>query len=259
MSPRLLVPPPDKRNARLRSVPTVRSPGPVFLGFARAAFSDAKTLGDARLPVEERWRPLELRLRCLTYALTALEAHVVAVHQCFFAREMTTRQVLSWRKRPLLDRFSDLLPKRAHSARRQRLLRDVVELERLVRQPPPLQVVEQIDLFERSERPRGADFWFGNAVWVRRAGPKDDDEGHRPAELPRDPLELTDRALDTALLVVLEHVVLLDRTFRGWAEHPLSTRYDGKALTAGEWFLELRESYVGPHAAFFKRVVVDEA
>lgn len=256
VSPRLLVDPPEKRSARLRTVPTVRSPGSVFLGFARAAWSEGRSEAGTRAPAE-RWRPLELRLRCLTFALTALEAHVVAVQQTFFAREMTGKQVLSWRRRSLLERISDLLPKRAHSARRQRLLRDVTELERVIRQPPPLQVAEQIDLFERSVQPRGADFWFGNAVWVKRPGKKDDDEGHRPAGLPRDPLELTDGALDTALLIVLEHCVLLDRTFQGWAEHPLSTRHEGKTLSAGDWFTELREGYTGPHAAYFKRVVVD--
>lgn len=255
MSPRLLVDPPEKRHARKRTLPTVRSPGPVFLGFARAAFEEARAL-PATPSSDERWLPLERRVRCLGYALTALEAHVVAVHQAFFARELTTRQARAWRKRPLLERFSELLPKRAHSARRQRLLRDVLELERVLRQPPPLEVAEQIDLFERSERPSGADFWFGKAVWVRRHAPKDDDEGHRPAALPRDPLDLDQRALETALLVVLEHCVLLDRTFQGWAEHPLTTKVAGRTLSAREWFSELREGYTGPHAAYFKRVVV---
>lgn len=255
MGPRLLVSPPEKRQARQRTLPTVRVPGPVFLGFARAAYEEARASAATSSP-EDRWLPLERRARCLTYALTALEAHVVGVHQSFFARELTTRQVRAWRRRPLLERFSDLLPKRQHSARRQRLLRDVLELAHVLAQPPPFQVVEQIDLFERSERASGADFWFGRAVWVRRHGPKDDEDGHRPAALPRDPLDLDERALETALLIVLEHCVLLDRTFQGWAEHPLTTRFEGRTLTAGEWFAELREGYTGPHATFFKRVVV---
>ncbi len=256
--PRLLVDPPERRHARQRSVPTVRSPGPVFLGFARAAFRGLAEASETPGSPAERWRPVELRLRCLSYALTALEAHVVAVHQTFFARELSGKQVLAWRRRPLLERFSELLPKKAYSARRQRLLRDVVELERVVRQPPPFQVAEQIDLFQRSERPSGADFWFGNAVWVRRPrSAKDADEGQRPGYLPQDPLELSERQLQTALLIVLEHCVLLDRTFQGWAEHPLSTRDEGRTLTASDWFAELREGYTGPHAAFFKRVVVE--
>lgn len=255
VSPRLLVEPPEKRHARKRTLPTVRSPGPVFLGFARVAFDESRALARSTSP-EERWLPLERRVRCLLYALSALEAHVVAVHQAFFARELSTRQVIAWRKRPLLERLSELLPKRLHSARRQRLLRDVLELERVTRQPPPLEVAEQIDLFERSERPSGIDFWFGRAVWVRRPTARDDEDGHRPAALPRDPLELDDRALVTALLVVLEHCVVLDRTYEGWTEHPLATQVGSRTLTAGEWFQELRDGYEGSHAAFFKRVAV---
>lgn len=256
VGPRLLVDPPVKRQARKRTLPTVRSPAPVFLGFARAAYDESKALPQTSAPAE-RWLPLERRIRCLHYALAALEAHVAAVHQTFFAQELSTRQVSAWRQRPLLERLSELLPRRLHSARRQRLLRDVLELERVIRQPPPLEVAEQIDLFERSERPSGVDFWFGRAVWVRRPTARDEEEGHRPAALPRDPLELDERGLVTALLVVLEHCVVLDRVFEGWTEHPLATRSGGTTLTAREWFKELREGYAGPHAAFFKRVVVE--
>jgi hypothetical protein len=54
---------------------------------------------------------------------------------------------------------------------------------------------------------------------------------------------------------VLEHCVLLDRSFVGWAEHPLTASDQGEPLTATAWFEELRAAYEGPHAAYFRRVV----
>jgi len=265
VSRRSLVDPPQPRGARKRSLPTIRSPGPVFLGFAAHNYRAAcdvepdTPFGLAGPAGPARFRALELRTAALLFASCALEAHVVAVHQCFFARDLSTRQVLAWRKLDLVARFADLLPRRVHSARRQRLLLDVVELLGVVRQPPPLRVAEQIDLFERSVRPSGPSFWYGNAVWVRRDNARpSDDERHRPADLPRDPLELALTQLQTALLVLLEHCVLLDRHFSRWAEWPLATVVDGGVLTAAGWFDELRRAYLGPHAAYFRRIVVED-
>lgn len=255
MSRRTLVDAPEHRSARKRSLPTIRSPGPVFLAFAISSYREAKELLDD--PAVGRFRALEMRLGALLYTSSAIEAHAVAVHQCFFARDMPTREVLLWRRGPLVERFADLLPRKVHSARRQRLLADVVELIDLVRQPPPIAVAEQIDLFERTERPSGPEFWFGNTVWVRREPPRlPEEERHHPAELPIDPLELTDQALETALLILLEHVVLLDRHYTRWAEWPLATRIGGETVTAAAWFDELRKAYDGPHAAYFRRIAL---
>jgi hypothetical protein len=259
VSRRSLVDPPIQRGARKRTLPTIRSPGPVFLSFAAEAYRgsrDAEAEGAVSLG---RFRSLEQRTSALMFASCALEAHSVAVHQAFFARDMSTREVAEWRRRGLVERFADLLPKKVHSARRQRLLMDVTELIEVVRQPPPIRVAEQIDLFDRTERPTGPDFWFGNSVWVRRDGPRlPEDERHRPADLPTDPLELTHTHLVTALLILLEHCVLLDRHFTRWAEWPLATLIDGQVLTAASWFDELRKSYAGPHAAYFRRIVLEE-
>lgn len=258
MSRRRLVSTPSTRSVRLRSVPTVRSTGGVFLSFSREAYqglSNTGTLGQTHPDPLERWRHLEHCARALGFACTALEAHLVGVHQCFFGRDFTTRQINDWRERPLVERLSSVLPRRAHSLRRQRLLQDVLDLEHLLRQPPPFQVAEQIDLFERSLRPAGYDFWFGRTAWARRS-----DRAHRGverghAELPRHPLDLTTSHISTALLIVLEHCVLLDRIFASWAEHPLTgTAHEGP-FTATGWFEEIRADYAGPHAAYFRRVV----
>jgi hypothetical protein len=251
--------PPRPRGARKRTLPTIRSPGPVFLGFAARSFRAAADAQGQPAPALTGFRALEQRTSALLFASCALEAHTVAVHQCFFARDLSTREILLWRKGDLVDRLADLLPKKVHSPRRQRLLMDVAELCELVRQPPPIRVAEQIDLFERTERPSGPEFWFGNTVWVRRDESRlIEDERHRPADLPADPLELTHEHLVTALLILLEHCVLLDRHFARWAEWPLATLLDGQVLTAATWFDELRRAYAGPHAAYFRRVVATE-
>lgn len=246
----------------MRSVPTVRSPGGVFLSFAREAYQALSTKETARkthLDPLERWRHLEQCARALGFACTALEAHLVGIHQCFFGRDFTTRQIEEWRERPLLERLSSVLPRRAHSLRRQRLLQDVLDVERLLRQPPPFQVAEQIDLFERSLRPAGYDFWFGRTTWARRPERTQRGGERGYAALPRNPLDLTTSHVRTALLIVLEHCVLLDRSFGGWAEHPLTATDPHGPCTATLWFEELRADYAGPHAAFFRRVVTARA
>ena len=254
MTRRTLVDAPEQRSARKRSLPTIRSPGPVFLAFAAQSYREARDLPDDAGAIA-RFRPLELRLSALTFMASALEAHMVAVHQCFFARDMPTREVLLWRRGPLIARFADLLPRKVYSARRQRLLADVVELIDVARQPPPIAVAEQIDLFERTERPSGPEFWFGNSVWVRRDVPRlPEEERHHPAALPTDPLELEDESMQTALLILLEQCVLLDRHYTAWAEWPLATRIGSETLTAAAWFDEMRQAYNGPHAAYFRRI-----
>jgi hypothetical protein len=240
-------------------LPTVRSPGPVFLGFAAEAFRASQELAEGPLLPAERWRPTEARISALSYAHAALEAHTVGVHHCFFGQKMATREVVAWRQQSLVQRFAELLPKTAQSGRRQRLLRDVVELLALCRQPPPLHVVEQIELFARKDKPSGADFWFGRSTWVRRELPKgslgDKEPGH-PAGLPKDPLALGESPTMTALLVLLEHVILLDRYYPRWSEWPLRTWRRAEELSAAGWFEELRGGYDGPHASSFRRVVL---
>lgn len=236
--------------------------GGVFLSFSREAYqalASQVTAGKAQRDPLDRWRHLEHCARVLGFACTALEAHLVAIHQCFFGRDFTTRQIAEWRERPLLERLSSVLPRRAHSLRRQRLLQDVLDVERLLRQPPPFQVAEQIDLFERSLRPAGYDFWFGRTAWARRtdSGQRGRERGY--AEFPLNPLDLTSSHIRTALLIVLEHCVLLDRSFVGWAEHPLTATDHEGAVTATLWFEELRADYAGPHAAYFRRVVTARA
>jgi hypothetical protein len=260
VSTRNLVDAPEQRSARRRLRPTVRSPGPLFLGFAYESWSASQDWADeAPLPTD-RWRGLEIRLSCLNFAMSALEAHTVAVHQVFFAGSMPRRQVAEWRRRPLVERMADLLPKKVHSARRQRLLQDVIDLVEHVRQPPPFQVAEQIDLFERPERPSGTEFWYGKSVWVRSPPPhevNETDERYRPSDLPTDPLDVGRAQLSTALLIILEHLVLLDRHFKDWPEWPLTTRHENEEISVSAWFALLRSDYTGRHSAFFRRIQLD--
>lgn len=244
---------------RKLSPASVRSPGAIFLYFAARNLDESCRLEGAGRDVERRWRAVEHRLSAFVFACSALEAHVVGVHQCFFAHRLPAREVRAWRELPLDERVKDLLPKRSLSSRRRRLLAEVMAFKRRVEQPPPFQVAEQIELFGPPEPPSSGTFWFGaeRGAFVKVTPKRDDDNEDRPTGLPKDPLDLEAVPLVTALLVVLEHCVLLDRHFQGWAEWPLSLRRDGRTVTAAEWFFELRAGYDGPHAAYFRRIRTD--
>lgn len=246
--------------ARKASPASIRSPGAIFLSFAARNFDEARRVDEAgREDPDQRWRATEHRLAAFLFACSALEAHVVGVHQCFFGQGRTPRELRTWRARSLEARVKELLPKRSWSVRRRRLLADVVQLRRRAEQPPPFQVAEQIELFGPAEPPAHGAFWFGpdRGGWFKVAPRRDEDDEHQPAGLPDDPLDLDERQLTTALLVVLEHTVLLDRHFQGWSEWPLSARVGGRTVTAAEWFDALRAGYEGPHAAYFRRVRAD--
>jgi hypothetical protein len=83
-------------------------------------------------------------------------------------------------------------------------------------------------------------------------GPAYREARYRPAALPADVLSFGDRHLRTCLLVMLEHLVLIERRFH--PEPPLVIRREGGSIEIGEWFEELRSGYVGPHAAYFDRI-----
>lgn len=237
--------------------PTIRSPAAVFLAYAMRNLDLAEAAKRERPLAQARWRAVEHRLSCFVFACSALEAHAVAVHQAFFAHRMPSRAVLAWRERPLAERLFELLPRRERSLRREQLLEDVLTFRRRVEQPPPFPVAEQIELFARPEPERADAFWFGDArsAFVRLFSEPSDE--HRPADLPGHPLDLDERGLETALLVVLEHIVLLDRHFKGWAEWPLRAVKDGRPQSAAAWFEELRGRYEGPHAAYFRRIRIE--
>lgn len=249
---------------RKRSSAAVRSPAALFLHFAARNLDEADRLqgeqGPHRhpsIPPGVRWRVMEHRLSCVRFATAALEAHVLALHQVFFAHQMTQAEGAAWRRLPLSERLQALLPKRVLSPRRRNLLQEVLALEERISRPPPFQVAEQIELFAPTETRSSADFWFGSArgAWVKvPLRQSDEPDEARPAGLPDDPAELSTPHVLACLLVLLEHALLLDRAYPEWSEWPLSLFHDGQARSAGEWFQALRERYEGPQAAYFRRI-----
>lgn len=250
----------DQPKPRRKLLPaSVRSPGALFLQFAATHLEETELSGHRTGTESSRFAPVRSHLSALLFAGSALEAHVVGLHHCFFAHRMRAEAVVAWRQRPLPERLADLLPKKVLSQRRRRLLDDVLALQRRVLQPPPFHVAEQIELFAPAAPPEKGAFWFGNteSTWVKMPSAGDDDDTHHPAGFPLDPLDLQPRHLVTALLILLEHAVLLDRAYRSWSEWPLSVFVGGEVRTAGEWLGVLRHSYEGPHAAYFRRIRID--
>lgn len=240
------------------SAAAVRSPAALFLHFAARNLEESRI--DTAVSLSERtpqWRLVEHRLSCVLFACSALEAHLVAVHQVFFAHRLSRQEASSWRQLPMVERLSSLLSKRVFSTRRQMLLQEVLELRERIAQPPPFQVAEQIELFAPVQTRSSSDFWFGSAqgAWVKVPLETQEGTDHQPsAGLPKDPADLNDTHVVTALLILLEHAILLDRAYANWSEWPLSVLRDRVACPAVLWFEDLRQAYEGPHAAYFRRI-----
>jgi hypothetical protein len=226
------------------------SPAQVFLTCAVAEW-DALGAAAARRPATGgtddagaslRWGLLRHRLGALTWACSALEARANEVQAEHGIPGRVRVPEAEWRARPLEQRVGELVGAREMSRRRQRLLRDVEEFRDAILRPRPARFVEQLRLDDP-----GRD---AVPVLVESAGGRE--RRYRPADLPGNPLNFADGHLRTALLVVLEHVVLLDRRFE--RHHPLTARRGTGEVTAAAWFEELRGGYQGPHAAYFRRV-----
>lgn len=248
-------------NRKKASTAAVRSPAALFLHFAARNLEESRVFvspaGHEHTP---QWRLVEHRLSAILFACSAVEAHLVAIHQVFFAHRISRQEAADWRQLPILERLASLLPKRVFSARRQLLLREVLDLRERISQPPPFQVAEQIELFAPVQTRSSSDFWFGSSqgAWVKVPLDAQEEEENPPgAGLPKDPADLQDIHVVTALLILLEHAILLDRIYQNWSEWPLSVLRDKDPSPATQWFEELRESYEGPHAAYFRRLRTD--
>lgn len=240
------------------STAALRSPAALFLHFAARNLDESRGIAPvSSLEHAHQWRLVEHRLSCVLFACSALEAHLVAIHQVFFAHRMSRQNAATWRQLPLVERLSSLLPKRVFSTRRQGLLHEVLELRERIAQPPPFQVAEQIELFAPVRTRSSSDFWFGSSpgTWVKVPLETSEKIDHpASAGLPKDPADLKDVHIVTALLILLEHAILLDRAYPQWSEWPLSVLLERDAIPAAAWFEALRERYDGPHAAYFRRI-----
>ena len=249
-------------NRKKASTAAVRSPAALFLHFSARNLEESRSLLATTGPEQHtpQWRLVEHRLSALLFACSALEAHLVAIHQVFFGHRISRQEAAAWRQLPILERLSSLLPKRVFSTRRQLLLREVLELRERIAQPPPFQVAEQIELFAPVQTRSSSDFWFGSSqgAWVKVPLDAQEEEENPPsAGLPKDPADLLDLHVVTALLILLEHAILLDRIYQNWSEWPLSVLRDRDPSHASQWFEELRAPYEGPHAAYFRRLRTD--
>ncbi|MEX2610527.1 MAG: hypothetical protein WEA24_11315 [Gemmatimonadota bacterium] len=217
------------------------SPAQVFL---TCAVADWDALGDDAMAGPEevlRWERLRRRLGAFIWACSALEARANEVQAEHGIPGRVRVPEAEWRTRPLEQRVGELVGEREMSRRRQRLLRDVEEFRDAVLRPRPARFVEQLRLDD-----------LGRAAPVLVESAAGQDRRYRPADLPGNPLNFGDGHLRTALLVLLEHVVLLDRRFE--RHNPLTARRGAGEVTAPAWFEELRGGYQGPHAAYFQRI-----
>ncbi len=190
-------------------------------------------------------RSLELRLATFFFAWAAFEARINEVHEQRIGTRTAVGPDPEWRWRTEVDRLERLLGGRAMSRRRVRLIQDVAELWANVSRPAVVRFVQQMRL--DGDGP----FEDGNHLLLE-AGPRYREERYRPARLPANPLDLEERHLRTCLLVILEHLVLLERRFR--PEPPLRVRRHDRWESLASWFDELRATYEGPHAVYFRRI-----
>lgn len=200
---------------------------------------------DACLVARNQEHALELRLAAFFFAKAAFEARINEVHERRVGTRSRVRPDGNWRWRTAEDRLEALLGRRSMSRRRRRLLRDVAEMWDNVALPAAIRFVQQMGL----EDAAGGS---SDGSLLLEAGPRYREERYRPAALPADPLAFEETHLRTCLLVMLEHLVLLERRFR--PRPPLKVPRAEKLREVSAWFDELRADYDGPHAAYFKRI-----
>ncbi|MEJ2184955.1 MAG: hypothetical protein P8Z36_03360 [Gemmatimonadota bacterium] len=208
----------------------------VLLGFAAhqdAAAREAESAGAA----------LEHRLAAFFFAYGGFQGRINEAYQERLQQGRVHADP-EWRRRTAERRLGVLLGNEL-SRRRRRLLRDVEEMWGLVARPAARRVVKQMTLETASDREGGPHL-------LLETGPEYREVRYRPADLPLDALSFDDRHLRTCLLVMLEHLVLIERRFH--PQPPLRLRRDGAEIGVGDWFEELRRGYTGPHAAYFSRI-----
>jgi hypothetical protein len=208
----------------------------VLLGFAahqHAAVQGAGSAGAA----------LEHRLAAFFFAYGGFQSRINEAYQQRLHQGRVHADP-DWRRRTPERRLHALLGDEL-SQRRRRLLWDVEEMWETLARPAALRVVRQMTLetaAESADAPRV----------LLETGPANREARYRPAALPSDALSFDDRHLQTCLLVMLEHLVLIERRFH--PQPPLRVRRGDAELDIGDWFEELRAGYTGPHAAYFSRI-----
>lgn len=209
---------------------------PVLLGFAahqHAATRKAESAGAA----------LEHRLAAFFFAYGGFQGRINEAYQQRLHQGRVHADP-EWRRRLPEHRLEALLGDEL-SRRRRRLLRDVEEMWETVARPAALRVVKQMTLETASDR-------TGAPSVLLETGPAYREARYRPAALPSDALSFDDRHLRTCLLVMVEHLVLIERRFH--PQPPLRVHVGEAELDVGDWFEELRKGYDGPHAAYFSRI-----
>lgn len=208
----------------------------VLLGFAAHQHAAAHAAGSARAALEHR-------LAAFFFAYGGFQGRINEAYQERLHQGRVHADP-DWRRRTPERRLDALLGDEL-SRRRRRLLRDVEEMWEAVARPAALRVVTQMTLATAPDRTSASH------VLLER-GPAYRENRYRPAALPSDALSFEDRHLQTCLLVMLEHLVLIERRFH--PQPPLHVRRGDAELDIGNWFEELREGYTGPHAAYFSRI-----
>lgn len=206
----------------------------VLLGFAAHQHAAAAANGAAAL---------EHRLAAFYFAYGGFQGRINEAYQQRLHQGRVHADP-EWRRRTPERRLEALLGDEL-SLRRRRLLRDVEEMWEIITRPAALRVVKQMTLETTSER-------AGTPAVLLETGPTYREPRYRPAALPADALSFGDLHLRTCLLVMLEHLVLIERRFH--PQPPLRVRRGSHELDVGDWFEELREGYGGPHAAYFSRI-----
>ncbi|HKJ93897.1 MAG TPA: hypothetical protein VJ957_12080 [Longimicrobiales bacterium] len=211
----------------------------VLLGFAVRQHAAAVDADDAVVALEHR-------LATFFFAYGGFQARINEAYQQRL-HQGRVHADQEWRHRTPERRLEALLGAREMSRRRRRLLRDVDEMWDSVTRPAALRVVKQMAL---DTPPDGPD--RGGVRVLLETGPAYREERYRPAALPADVLSFEERHLRTCLLVMTEHLVLIERRFH--PQPPLHVRTDAGPMDIGDWFEALRDGYTGPHAAFFDRI-----
>ncbi|MEJ2219049.1 MAG: hypothetical protein P8099_20880 [Gemmatimonadota bacterium] len=209
----------------------------VFLGFAAHQYAAAEV-------AENAGAALEHRLAAFFFAYGGFQGRINEAYQQRLHQGRVHADP-EWRRRTPERRLEVLLGGEL-SRRRRRLLRDVEEMWDTVARPAALRLVRQMTLGtpDRSGS--------GDARVLLETGPGYREDRYRPAALPADALTFDDRHLRTCLLVMLEHLVLIERRFH--PQPPLRVRRGDGNADVGDWFEELRRDYTGPHAAYFSRI-----
>ena len=197
----------------------------------------------------------ELLLSSFMYAYCALEAHISDTCY-FFQNQIPQCSSQKWKTKIIEDRLQYLLGDKIISKRRRRLLENIREFRHSIQHPEPFVILERTTVISERECGHGivetiSKYTRSNIVKARK---KYISTHYKPSKFPPDPLLIEYIHIQTALLIILEHILLLERKYKKRSGNPILILRKGEVILVTECFKTLRNKYNGPHAAYFNRI-----